>query len=60
VDFDSNGLLDWTVDGREPSEGSMETDELNAIVSDLATEAGLDSENVAWFVAVGQFKAASD
>lgn len=54
VCFDSNGLCDLTVDGRDDRD--TDSHELNAIITDLVG-AKLDKDNVAWFVAVGQFKA---
>ena len=57
ADFDSNGLLDLTIDGRDRGAtwDSIDGGELSAIVADLAGD-NLDRDNVAWFVAVGQFK----
>ena len=52
AEFDGGGLVDFSLDGRD---ADVSADELSAIVSDLATEAGLDPENVAWDVAVEQF-----
>lgn len=50
--FDSNGLCDITIDGRNRD---CDATEFNAITSDyLATR--LPADHPAWFVTVGQFK----
>jgi hypothetical protein len=55
--FDTSGLLDCTVDGRNLSEDSrfwVPVDEFNAIVADFA-ETVMDKEHPAFYVVVGQF-----
>ena len=56
VEFDQNGLLDMTVDGRS-SFGRIHigSDELSAIVCDHV-EGKITEDHPAYFVAVGQFK----
>ena len=52
ADFDSNGLVDYAVNGRY-AEG-MAADEFNAITSDFMRDR-LPKEHPCYFVAVGQF-----
>ena len=52
--FDTNGLLDLTVDGRDAPD-DIDGHELSAIVADLAGEK-LPKDHPCWFVAVGQFQ----
>mgnify|MGYP005829034167 CR=1 FL=1 len=54
--FDSNGLYDFTLDGRGAAWGSIDGQELSALVCDLAGPK-LGRDNAAWDVAVGQFQA---
>jgi len=54
AEFDSNGLCDLEIDGREAPD-DIDANELNAILADHL-DGRLDRDNVAWFVAVGQFK----
>jgi len=51
VSFDSNGLYDYTVNGRCPD---VDAHELSALVCSLVGPR-LDPEHPAYFVAVGQF-----
>ena len=53
ADFDENGLVDLTVNGREAS-AELSAWELNAIVSDYAREV-LPSSHPVWDVVIGQF-----
>lgn len=55
--FDSNGLLDLTIDGSHDKGADIDCNELNAIVADLVGPK-LAENHPAYFVAVGQFKAA--
>ena len=50
--FDSNGLLDLTVDGRYPR--SVRSDELSAICAYTLSDR-IDPDHPVYFVAVGQF-----
>jgi hypothetical protein len=51
--FDTNGLVDLTVDGRDGHD--VPGDELSAIVSDLLAER-LPTTHPCYFVVVGQFQ----
>lgn len=53
VEFDDNGLVDFTVDGREGFD--VPGDELSAIVSDFIGQR-ITKDHPAYFVAVGQFE----
>lgn len=54
--FDSNGLLDLTVDGRYPSEhADIDGHELSAICADLLADR-IPEDHPVHFVAVGQFR----
>ena len=52
AEYDSNGLLDLTVNGKYPD--SIDASEMSAVVSDFVKDK-LDKDNVAYFVAVQQF-----
>lgn len=55
--FDTNGLLDLTVNGRYPSESlDIDGNELSAICSDLLRDR-IPKDHSVYFVAVGQFEA---
>jgi len=55
--FDSNGLCDFTIDGRFNPDADIDGHELSACCADLIEESGkVSPNNTAWFVAVGQFK----
>jgi len=51
AEFDSNGLVDLSIDGKTRD---VDSSELNAITSDYLRDV-LPENHVAWFVAVGQF-----
>ncbi len=51
--FDTNGLLDLTVDGQEA--GDVDGSELSAICADLLAER-IDKDHPVYFVAIGQFQ----
>ena len=51
--FDTNGLVDLTVDGKDDSD--IPCDELNAIVADLL-EDRIPKDHPCYFVTVGQFQ----
>ena len=53
--FDTNGLLDLSVDGKD-APGYFDATEFNACVSDLA-ETRIPKDHPCYFVAIGQFKA---
>lgn len=53
AEFDWNGLLDLTVDGRHGVD--IPASEFNAITSDFLSDK-LPREHPAWYVAVGQFQ----
>lgn len=53
--FDTNGLYEFTVNGREPST-DIDGNEFSAICADLLAKR-LDREHPVWFVTVGQFHA---
>lgn len=55
VEFDSNGLLDLSIDGGAGDQ-DCPGNELSAIVADYA-ERLLSRDHRCWFVAVGQFRA---
>jgi hypothetical protein len=58
AEFDSNGLLDLTVDGEYLEEGEdIDSNEFNAITSDFL-EKRLPKNHPAWLVTVGQFRGA--
>ena len=51
--FDTNGLLDLTVNGRDA--GDVDSHELSAICADLLSER-IGEDHPVWFVTVGQFQ----
>ena len=55
--FDTNGLVDLTVDGRTPTE-HIDGNELSAICSDLLRDK-LSTDHPVYFVTVGQFQETS-
>ena len=56
--FDTNGLLDLTVNGRIPCEHSdLNGHELSAICADLIGD-HIEPDHPVWFVTVGQFREA--
>ncbi len=56
AEFDDNGLLDYTINGRYPSErDDIDSNEFNAIITDHVKEV-LDKDHPCWFVVVGQFE----
>ncbi|MEE9383204.1 MAG: hypothetical protein V3V08_07305 [Nannocystaceae bacterium] len=61
AEYDENGLLDLSVDGKDPSASTrsgrglwINGNELSAIVADHCDD--LPRQCAAWFVAVGQFR----
>lgn len=58
--FDTNGLLDLTIDGRWPGEAAhgddVDGNELSAICADLLSEQ-IAKDHPVYFVAIGQFRA---
>ena len=56
AEFDSNGLLDYSINGRYPSErDNIDSNEFNAIIADHAKEV-LPTDHPCYFVVVGQFQ----
>ncbi len=49
---DSNGLLEFTIDGKD---GDVDAHEFNACVSDML-DGKIPEDHPCWFVFVGQFK----
>lgn len=57
ADFDSNGLLDLTIDGRPPGDRLyIPVDEFNALIADHLKNK-LPEDHPCYFVVVGQFHA---
>lgn len=56
ADFDENGLLDYTIDGRSRTGARMWTpeDEFNAVIAD-SLNGKLPEDHPCYFVVVGQF-----
>jgi len=56
ADFDTNGLLDYTIDGRSRTGARMWTpvDEFNAVIAD-SLRGKLPEDHPCYFVVVGQF-----
>ena len=55
AEFDDNGLLELTVDGKFPyDDADFGADEFNAITSDYLYDV-LDKDHPCWYVCVGQF-----
>ncbi len=55
VEFDSNGVHDYTIDGRFSPQRDVPADEFNAITSDFI-RGNLYKAHPVWFVAVGQLE----
>lgn len=59
AEFDSNGLLDYSINGRsancDVAEYDIDSHEFNAIIADHAKEV-LPTDHPCYFVAVGQFQ----
>ena len=55
AEFDSNGLLDFTVDGRDAGNRDIDGQEFNAITSDYLRPV-LSKDHPAYCVTVGQFE----
>lgn len=56
--FDSNGLLELTINGKSSSSRNVDAHELSAICADFL-DCRIASSHPAWYVAVGQFKGRS-
>lgn len=55
ADFDSNGLLDYTIDGRPPGDRLyIPADEFSAVIADHL-KGKLPEDHPCYFVVVGQF-----
>jgi hypothetical protein len=56
--FDSNGLLDLTVNGKEgsgiPNSGYIPVDEFNACCADMLKDR-IDKDHPCYFITIGQF-----